>query len=112
MPGYQPNPYPLSPQAQALNDYADRMRSSGMQAIESAKAAAAGGIRSASDSVMGAMAPNERQLAAQAAWAERLKAARATPGVLEQLVAQLRGLQMPASIPQGSLAEIVNGMRD
>lgn len=106
-----PNPYPLSPQAQALNEFLARKQAAAGQAIEGAKAAVGGTLGSAADSVMGAMAPNERQLAAQAAWREKLRAAQANPGVLEQMLMRLRGPQMPAAIPRGSLAEILNAQR-
>lgn len=106
-----PNPYPLSPQAQALNEFLARKQAAAQQAIESAKAAVGGSIGSAADGVMGALAPNERQLAAQAAWAERLRASRANPSVLAQMLTTLRGPQMPAAIPRGSLAEILNAQR-
>lgn len=68
-------------------------------------------IASAGGAVSDAMAPNDRQLAAQADWRQRLSASRANPGVLEQMLMRLRGPQMPAAIPRGSLAEILNAQR-
>lgn len=106
-----PNPYPRSESAKSLEDFLDQRTDAIIQAVARAKATAGGLIGSAASGVADAMAPNERQLAAQAAWSEKLRAARSTPGILEQLIAQLRGPQMSPAIPRGSLAEILNAQR-
>jgi hypothetical protein len=118
MAGYQPNPYPLSPQAQALNDLLEGKTQAAIQAVERARAAAAGGIAdgvgAVGSSIRSALGPNEeqalRQARAQAAWQERLAQSRAQPGMLSQILSSLRS-PMPAAMPRGALAEILNAQR-
>jgi len=102
---------PPSESRQSLENFLNQKTDAMVLAIERAKANAGGFIGSAASGIAGAMAPNERQLAAQAAWSEKLRAARETPGTLERILAQLRGPQMPPAIPRGSLAEMINAMR-